>query len=567
MKNTGRLFRKMSILVSVTAVLICSCCIHVTETVAVFASETADSPSAQQAVQVSFERSYTDGMEQAAITGLDDSGSVLWSIQTEAYPGTQLPNCSDIGIENGMYYYAEGGRILALDLSNGSTIWENAEFKGSAICHVMDENGIMYVCGYYGPDLFVIDKDGNTISRIDRFRDDYNWPYQIELHEGILTIWYEQNGQSLQIPLADVTGIPSETSDNGAIAETAETDGAPLTPETITASSELEPYTSSIPPYPLYTYYASYIDDGDLSTAWNEGVPGDGTGEYLELAFPEGVTLTGGTILPGFYETEELFFENNAPTSLEISSGGNSCILDLSDSVHTWQAGTAGIPFHLEPTITSNGTVRVTILGTRPGTKYDDTCITELHFYGDAASKNSEPAEREPDSTEENAGFLTESDLQATFSNQISEPVLYFLYDDYDYNGTCEAMVVTQQPDGIHVHVWFVDSNGSITDLTGGHELYGYEFQDSANVRQRYIVDTGTQKFYVWENSAGGSGSLSYVFGVQNNIPYEPAVSGTIQSFQKEGAEYVYYGNDFSKGFHDYPRIVLNYDAANGEFY
>ena len=37
----------------------------------------------------------------------------------------------------------------------------------------------------------------------------------------------------------------------------------------------------------------------------------------------------------------------------------------------------------------------------------------------------------------------------------------------------------------------------------------------------------------------------SYVFGVRNNIPYEPAGAGTIQSFQKEGAEYVYYGNDF----------------------
>ena len=65
-----------------------------------------------------------------------------------------------------------------------------------------------------------------------------------------------------------------------------------------------------------------------------------------------------------------------------------------------------------------------------------------------------------------------ESDLQATFATKsLNRFCTFRSLDDYDYNGTCEAMVVTQQPDGIHVHVWFVDSNGSIADLTGGHEL------------------------------------------------------------------------------------------------
>ena len=782
MKSTWKAVRMISILAGASAVLlsISFCCSQEASASALFAEETASVPE-QQASQVNFERNYTDGMEQAVITGYDGSGAVLWTVQTSSYPGTQLPNCCDVGIENGKYYYVEGGTVITLDLRDGSRIWENPEFRGSTCCHVMDENGTLFICGYYQPDLFVVDKDGRTISRTERFREGYNWPHQIELHDGILTIWYEQNGESLQVRVSDVAGSaadaeapPAEAETSSAEAETLSAgETVRLTPLSITATSELEPYNSSIPPYDLYTYYASYIDDGDLSTAWNEGVSGDGTGEYLELAYPAGTVLTGGVIWPGFYDTEELFYQNNAPTSLEISSGGVSAVVELGDSAAVWQAGFAGFSFEMDKEIVSDGIVRVTILGTRAGNTYDDTCISELDFTGREAEgqvstaggeivafgkntadpeaalywqvlaedensqllisrdvlsappyddENYYPVWSESDmrswlngefyqnsfSEEEKAmirdtavtfatgmqedgtwgqetvtdkvfllntdeaemyfgsnearkarpaegaaglegigedgcaswwlddiGFeqqgvaqvtaageidtygvgvnhllgvrpvmwvltgeaellpetgnvqpqpeaggaagndasadvpesIAESDMQRIFSEQVTEPVLYFLYDDYDYDGTYEAMIATEQPGGVYARIWFMDSSGTVTDLTGGREIYGYEFQDSANVRQRYLIDTGTQKFYVWENCAGGSGSLSYVFGVREGVPYEPAISGTVQSFQKEGEEYVYYGNDFSNGFHEYPRIVLTYDAESGEFW
>lgn len=187
--------------------------------------------------------------------------------------------------------------------------------------------------------------------------------------------------------------------------------------------------------------------------------------------------------------------------------------------------------------------------------------------FGDAEPQQEAGEGSGNDALSEITESISEGDMQRIFAEQISEPVLYFLYDDYDYDGTYEAMIATEQPGSVYSHIWFMNSSGTITDLTGGREIYGYEFQDSANVRQRYLIDTGTQKFYVWENCAGGSGSLSYVFGVRGGIPYEPAISGVVQSFQKEGEEYVYYGNDFSNGFHEYPRIVMTYDAGSGEFY
>ena len=101
-----------------------------------------------------------------------------------------------------------------------------------------------------------------------------------------------------------------------------------------------------------------------------------------------------------------------------------------------------------------------------------------------------------------------------------------------------------------------------------GYELWNYLYQDTydAAVRAEYLVDTGTQKFLVFEQSAGGSGSISYVFGVWNGAVYEPAVSGNVQGFCKEGSEYVSYESDFSQGFHDYVRTVYRFDEGSGEF-
>lgn len=160
---------------------------------------------------------------------------------------------------------------------------------------------------------------------------------------------------------------------------------------------------------------------------------------------------------------------------------------------------------------------------------------------------------------------LSEPDMAALFTDAVRRPLIYFFYDDYDYNGTFEAMAVTEAEKENYVRVYFVSSDGAITDLTKGRDLCGSEFQDHDNARERYMVDTGTQKFYTWESFAGGSGSTSYIFGVRNGVPYEPEISGEVQDFMRDGNEIVFFKNDFTNG-HDYIRTVLDFDPGSGEF-
>ena len=83
---------------------------------------------------------------------------------------------SEIGIYDDRFYYSEGGKIVSLALNDGSVMWENNEFGGASICSTIDNNGTIYVCGYYGPSFFAVDKDGATLAKIDSFGDEYYWP-------------------------------------------------------------------------------------------------------------------------------------------------------------------------------------------------------------------------------------------------------------------------------------------------------------------------------------------------------------------------------------------------------
>ena len=141
-------------------------------------------------------------------------------------------------------------------------------------------------------------------------------------------------------------------------------------------------------------YDAKYLFDGDGATAWSEGVPGYGLGEYLELQIPKGIAVTGGEIQPGFYKNENLFYRNGAPTNLIISSGGDSCTADISSWASDWKGKDSVCTFSLDHSIVSDGIVRVEIGGFRAGTQYDDTMISELRLQGYA--QNGAAAETMP---------------------------------------------------------------------------------------------------------------------------------------------------------------------------
>lgn len=151
---------------------------------------------------VEFEHYYDDSGEYGIFIGKTDKGNTVWVYETKHYEPTELDQIVDIGLKNSIYYLSEAGKIITLDLRTGNILWENSDFGGAGISYTFDDNGILYVCGFYGPDLHIIDQNGITIERYEEFVVDgirYYWPYEMKYKDGCILIKYDMSDETLEI--------------------------------------------------------------------------------------------------------------------------------------------------------------------------------------------------------------------------------------------------------------------------------------------------------------------------------------------------------------------------------
>lgn len=170
-------------------------------------------------------------------------------------------------------------------------------------------------------------------------------------------------------------------------------------------------------------YSAYRLFDNDLSTAWAEGVKGDGIGEYVligqENTLPDKIHINNG-----YQKTESLYYKNNRPKILKLSlyvayhlpgdvtelgrifrclQYPDSTILHLKDKMGTQ---VFELPFDIKKvkSIKSTGDanfekefeervdkfvehehyygyiIKLEIMDVYKGSKWDDTCISDLWF-------------------------------------------------------------------------------------------------------------------------------------------------------------------------------------------
>ena len=114
---------------------------------------------------------------------------------------TELDRVNEIGMREEVYYYAAGGTVTALDLQSGEVLWENEEFQGASLSYSFGSDGQLYLCGYYGPDFFAVDQEGNTLCRIDSFSAQYQWPHGIRCsgEQAVVTVSEAASGEEAEI--------------------------------------------------------------------------------------------------------------------------------------------------------------------------------------------------------------------------------------------------------------------------------------------------------------------------------------------------------------------------------
>lgn len=139
------------------------------------------------------------------IRGYDENETIIWQTVTEKFPMTEFEPVREIGIYDGFYYYVESGTVVKLNLKDGTVVWKNTDGAGNAVDFVFGEDGILYLCGSYGPVFMAIDSDGMTLKRIEQFNATDYWPYQLVYNVEYIDVLMEQcvSGSGYRVNLKD----------------------------------------------------------------------------------------------------------------------------------------------------------------------------------------------------------------------------------------------------------------------------------------------------------------------------------------------------------------------------
>lgn len=128
------------------------------------------------------------------------------------------------------------------------------------------------------------------------------------------------------------------------------------------------------------TYTVDMLNDGNFSTAWVEGAKDNGIGEWVEFKIKnhpgkkaEATTFWGLNISNGYRKSKEIWKKNSRVKQLQMDINGKPRLLiNLKDTMFNQNVSFKS--FDIKP----GDVIRFTIIGVYPGSKYKDTCITEL---------------------------------------------------------------------------------------------------------------------------------------------------------------------------------------------
>ena len=153
-------------------------------------------------------------------------------------------------------------------------------------------------------------------------------------------------------------------------------------PRHVTASSSLEGQGAN-------HYSASSAHDLSYKTAWVEGVPGYGIGEYLEYTFaPESPRVNTIIVVNGYVKSAAAWRNNSRVKKLKMYLNDKPyAILNLKDvpAAHTFEVqpiGAADRENYEKLQKLPDWKLRFEILEVYKGEKYDEVAITEIYFSG-----------------------------------------------------------------------------------------------------------------------------------------------------------------------------------------
>ena len=147
-------------------------------------------------------RNYDFGGETLKVACYGIGNTPLWGYVTSVEYMTELQqtDCFIGGTQQEpcvMVYNSELG-LTRINIPTGEDVWTlsaDTVRLGASICHYTEEDGTMYIAGYYGPDPVCISANGELQWESDAENEEIYWPYAIRKTEEGLTVDYDSGDE------------------------------------------------------------------------------------------------------------------------------------------------------------------------------------------------------------------------------------------------------------------------------------------------------------------------------------------------------------------------------------
>lgn len=144
--------------------------------------------------------------------------------------------------------------------------------------------------------------------------------------------------------------------------------------------------SSTLPSQGKHSYKAGNIHDLDYSTAWVEGAKGKGIGEWVEYTLPaNNPRITEICVVNGIVRTKKAWQENARVKVLDLEVNGKPYAkLHLNNTYTEQWFSVPPIGYSDREHLDGKQPLRLRFIirDVYPGTKYEDTGITEIYFDG-----------------------------------------------------------------------------------------------------------------------------------------------------------------------------------------
>lgn len=154
--------------------------------------------------------------------------------------------------------------------------------------------------------------------------------------------------------------------------------------------------------------------------------------------------------------------------------------------------------------------------------------------------------------------------LKSSFKEETGMDYLYYLYDDYDGDGTGEAIFLTgtfSMEDHVqdNVEIYFMKEEGECTKLSGTYLLSGDPQILESDGKKILLLNQYDEDFFAW----------SYLFGVHNGEIYMLDISGKYADFAQTDEPNVFTANEMIHPYGDFEvtEHTFAFDANEGQFY